>query len=522
MIPDGLNPATLLVIQLARFGDFLQTTPLLAALKARYPNSRLTVLVNSDQAGLAETNPNIDKILTVNLGKLAAVAQSEISLPKKLKYISESIKTLKKQEYDLLINLNTSRIAALLGSLIPAKKREGSHFGQDRKRLLTAPWTGFIMNLMTCRRLIRFNLVDLLTTYAGNGAQPSKGLTYPLTFENTRLADNLLGSCHAGPLIGYQLGSRHETRQWPAEYFAALGAKQITEDGAQLVLIGTDAERSLAEKFMAEIEQIKPQAKARILNLMGQTTIPALAGVLDRLDLLVTTDTGSMHLAAAVGTPILALFMGPAYCHETGPYGPGHLIIQTVTDCSPCTENESRCSNAFCRYLIKPELVFSMARYLLKKTAAPCLMSETGPHVRLLVSGVDSFGTIYKPLVPWRLDNEEILATAYREAGRSFMRAGYRLDQDKLLAEFKSFESSELSIAKNISKSLNLIEKLLQLKQDQKTIISLKKITDEEPNFRPLIKTVLLPHVSAKAARLMIQNMNTVISTARSSACSLL
>ncbi len=516
MTSEGASPASILVIQLARFGDFLQTTPLLAALKTKYPGCRLTVLVASGQEELAETNPNIDNILTIDLKNLAKVAQSRTSIPKKLKRFSEVIKRFKNQEYDLLINLNTSRIAALLGNIMRAKQREGAHFARDRKHLITSPWAGFIMNLMTYRRLIRFNLVDLLTTYAGNELQPPKGLTYPLTVETARLAANLLGSDPCSPLIGFQLGSRHETRQWPVEYFADLGQRLIKEKKAQIVLLGTDAERPLAEKFMACLKRFNPPDKTKILNLMGQTTIPALAGVLGRLDLLVTTDTGSMHLAAAVGTPIVALFMGPAYCHETGPYGSGHLIIQSVTDCSPCTENESQCSHAFCRRLIKPELVLSVSRCLLKQSTDRRSPAEPGPNVRVLVSEVDNFGTIYRPLIPWTVDTEEILAKAYREAGRVFMRASYSLNQDKLLAEFKNFKPADSSELENISSGLKLLGKMLPLKKDRTTMQHLQSIASEEPVLKPLIRTIIRADVGPKAARLMVRSMNTVISVAAS------
>ncbi|MBW1709082.1 MAG: glycosyltransferase family 9 protein [Deltaproteobacteria bacterium] len=515
-IPEA-SPATVLVIQLARFGDVLQTTPLLSALKARYPNCQLSVLITPNQTELAKTNPNIDKILTVDLEYLSSIARSASPLSEKIKRLSKSTGQLKNQEYDRLINLNTSRIAALLGHFIPAKKREGARFGQDRKRLLTAPWTGFIMNLMANRRLIRFNLVDLLTTYAGNGVQPPERLTYPLTSEMNRMAAGLLGPHRNGPLIGFQLGSRHEARQWPIEYFTALGQRLIKENEAQIVLLGTDQERSLGEKFLAELFQTVPQSRGKVINLMGKTTIPGLAGVLNRLDLLVTTDTGSMHLAAAVGTQILALFMGPAYCHETGPYGPGHLIIQSVTDCSPCTENESQCTDTICRYQIKPDFVFLLSSYLLKKkTKNIRFQRELESNLRVLVSEIDDFGAIYRPLVTRPLDLEEVMAHAWREAGRSFMRAKYRLNHEKLAAEFMRFEPAKLPGLGDLVRGLIALDRLLPFKKGQHTMAAIQKIVTGEPTLEPLVRTFLDPEMNSEKARLMMDNIKTVVSIARS------
>ena len=224
---------TILAAQLARFGDFLQSTPLLAALKDKHPGARLTVLVDAGQADLARTNPDIEEVWSVDLNKLRALARSRSNLSDILHRTQSELSFLSGRSFDLVINLNTSRTAALLCALIPGEKRLGPALAADRSSIETAPWTGFIMNLMKHRPMIRFNLVDLLTCYAGLEKRPSETLIYQVGPEARARSRELIGPRPDGPLIGFQMGSKHLSRQWPPENFALLARDLISEHGAR-------------------------------------------------------------------------------------------------------------------------------------------------------------------------------------------------------------------------------------------------------------------------------------------------
>jgi hypothetical protein len=95
----------------------------------------------------------------------------------------------------------------------------------------------------------------------------------------------------------------------------------------------------------------------KVSNLVGKTNIPALAGVLARCEFLLTGDTGPMHLAAAVGTPTVSLFFGTAYPWETGPYGPGHVILFSDVPCAPCADPAVCPYGHRCKRDLTPSLV---------------------------------------------------------------------------------------------------------------------------------------------------------------------
>ncbi|MFH1089958.1 MAG: glycosyltransferase family 9 protein, partial [Pseudomonadota bacterium] len=291
----------ILVMQLARFGDFLQTTPLLSSLKRRYPQARLSVLVSQAQAGLAEGNPEVDEVLSVNLKGLEEISRDpDTGLAEKIKLTGHALGFLRQRNFDLVLNLNTSRMAALISELISAGRREGARLANDRHSLLTPVWARYIMRLMSRRRLIRLNLVDLLTGYAGLNLRAAAGLTYRVTGRAGAQATTLLSPAGPRRLVGFQLGSRHLSRQWPAENFAQLAAFLVREEGADIVFLGLREERSSGRAVLDHLNRLAPEAAPRVLNLMGATSLEALGGVLSRLNLLVTTDTGTMHLAAAV------------------------------------------------------------------------------------------------------------------------------------------------------------------------------------------------------------------------------
>ena len=492
------------VVQLARFGDFLQTTPLLAALKKAHPKARLNVVVNTTQAELAWANPDVDEVAAVNVARLEAAANNPgRRLSDRINSLHDVLSPLMDRPCDLAINLNTSGLAALVAELIPATDRRGAVLGQDRKRLIPAPWAGFIMSLMANRRLIRFNLVDLLASYADVTERVSDGLVYPLADEDIDQGRELLGPIGAGPCIGFQMGSRHESRQWPVERFATLASLLIKERGATIYLLGMQSEAGLGQAMQAALVELNQNAGRNVVNLMGRTSIRDLGGVLKGLDLLVTSDTGTMHLAAAVRTRILALFIGPAFCHETGPYGRGHIIMQTVTPCSPCIEGQAPCEgDHWCRQLIRPNDAARLAGWILDGDGSVPDIAP-GPMVHVLQSAFDDWGVVYEPVITGPLTGTEVMALAYREAGRRYIRPGYRPD---------FFQAAE-KIARLGLESVSRISELLSA-LGQAGYSSFRQL-GRDPDLEPLAR--MLPGIMAErpdAARLLLSDVRSVLEEA--------
>jgi ADP-heptose:LPS heptosyltransferase len=133
----------------------------------------------------------------------------------------------------------------------------------------------------------------------------------------------------AKPTIALNVGASTIYKRWPAENWVGL-AERLIGRGFSLILTAGPGEARDADQIAQSLEH-----KDSFMNLGGRTTLPELARVLQSSDLVISGDTGPMHLAAAVGTPTIGLF-GPTDPRRTGPYGSAHQTIWKQIPCSPC------------------------------------------------------------------------------------------------------------------------------------------------------------------------------------------
>jgi heptosyltransferase-2 len=156
-------------------------------------------------------------------------------------------------------------------------------------------------------------------------ATPDASLSCPPEWASR--GDALLGG--GGPWIGLNPGASYGTaKRWLPERYAAVGDTLARRSGARVAIIGGALERGLGESIARGMQE-----PARLL--VGETGLSDLVGVLSRLRLLVTNDSGPMHLASALGVPVVAVF-GPTDSRETGPVGDAHRIVREPVHCSPC------------------------------------------------------------------------------------------------------------------------------------------------------------------------------------------
>ena len=430
---DRQKTGLTLVMQMARLGDFLQTTPLLRALKSRVGSS-LAVLVTPAVAPLAESCPVVDQVWTLDPGPLLECLQAGSSpqgdMPSRWNRLTAQ---LSERRVDEIYNLNLGPLGAALCRIWDQAAVRGWRWSGRGDGLVGADWSGFVMGLVADRRLTRLHLSDILASYADPPSPPASSLEYVV--HETRRQDALELLPSSVPKVVLQLGANSPLRRWPLEYHAAVAGALLAQ-GAGVILVGSPSERLLAERFLDELGPISH----RVCNLMGQTGIPGLAGVLSQADLVISNDTGTLHLATAVGAKVLGLYMGPAVLHETGPYGPHHLVLQARDMCGPCQEQDPVCKGrAQCRRLLKPSAVYKAALALLQglppQEAGTGL--DLGPHAGALVGEHDGFGQIYRPVEVQESDWRVFGGVALREAGRVLMRSAYEPDWAGVAAELK-------------------------------------------------------------------------------------
>ena len=288
-------------------------TPALRALKTAYPQSHLALLIRPLVVDLMVPHPYVDEVIVDSKGKGPG------HLPSFWKLVSEICRL----DFDLAIVLHpTSFRNALIPFLAGIPERIGSNVS-GRGLLLTQTCTDR-KDLHEVRRYL--SVLELIDIH-----EPNAKLEFWHTEADRYTARQILATHGVSPkeyLIGVNLGTTWRTKRWSLENFAEVITQVQNRFGAQILLTGSTAEIPLGEA-LAQI------AKIEAINLIGKTTLMQLGALIESCTLYLTCDSGPMHLAAAVGTPTIALF-GPTSPTRHSPYGENHEVIEKPVECRPC------------------------------------------------------------------------------------------------------------------------------------------------------------------------------------------
>jgi lipopolysaccharide heptosyltransferase II len=153
------------------------------------------------------------------------------------------------------------------------------------------------------------------------------------------------------PLVAINPMAKWETKLWDNLKFANLADRLIEQANADIIFTGGQEDREAIEYIISDM-------KTRAANLAGKTDLKTLAALYEKTSIVVSTDTGPMHMAAAVGTPVVALF-GPTAPWRTGPFGDDHQIVRADLECSPCFKRQ--CKTIDCMKEISVVQVFDAA-----------------------------------------------------------------------------------------------------------------------------------------------------------------
>lgn len=399
----------ILILNLTRFGDLLQTSPTVAVLRERHPGARIVFLAERNFAEVCEGVPGIDEVRRIDLDRVGTLMlEGGDRLLEAYRYVETQIRELREERFDLAFNFSSSRMSAVFMGLLRIPDVRGWSMTPDGFRVILNPWSRLFATMCLNRRFACFNLVDYYRWIADGGPGPRR-LVYDVTPAAEARVTALVESwgVRAGErLVAFQLGASRAIRRWPTESFAEV-ARSIAADGLRPVLIGGGGDAELAREV---VRRVGPAA----IDACGSTDVPGLGALLRRSSLLVTGDTGPMHMAAAVGTPIVALFFGPALPQDTGPYGEDHLVLHAPVPCAPC-EHSVTCLDPFCRTEITPEQVASAARARLAGDwDALAEQARQSPLVRFHRTGFDRHGAFACEPLDGREDPDDRYRWAYR------------------------------------------------------------------------------------------------------------
>lgn len=345
----------ILVIQLLRFGDLLQSTPALSALRRTWPDAKLSVLVREEFAEVLYGNPDVDEIIEWDLDvDYRGVVPGSPGAGRTAAALRRFLLPLRARKFDLVCNLTNDLPSALVAYLLRPRHVRGLAYCRDRRYRVRDEWLRYLFLLNEVRPLNTVNVVDCFVRACGgtHGGRPS----IRISRADERSAAEILRRTlrpSGRPLIGIQTGASKGFKCWPATRYAQL-ADRLIRAGHDILFFGSDAERD----GVGRILQSMSAPKGRAVGLAGETRFPELGALLSKCRLLVSNDTATVHVAAAVGTPCLVLTFGPTGPFETGPYGEGHFSLVPRSACHPC-DWTGRCEAMPCRDLLTTDAVFA-------------------------------------------------------------------------------------------------------------------------------------------------------------------
>jgi ADP-heptose:LPS heptosyltransferase len=312
----------ILLLRLERIGDLIMTLGAIEAVRDRLPDARIHLVVGSWNEPVARLLTTVDSYEVLDVPWLA---RQKAGAPKPA--LLRAAWRWRKQRFDVALNFEPDIRSNLMLALSGAPQRLGYASGGGGALLTSA--LSYVPADHTATNSLR--LVESAFPAAGSGRPGASRPTLRLPDEARQRAADLLGRDRVnGVLVGLHASAGRRIKQWEMERFAEVGVRLSRAYGATLVLTGTVEERPLVDRIAASLPTDVPR-----IDLAVSMDLPVLAGVLERLNLFITCDTGPMHLAASVGTPTVALF-GPSDPARYGPLNERATVVTADLWCRPC------------------------------------------------------------------------------------------------------------------------------------------------------------------------------------------
>ena len=297
---------SILIIGLSSLGDNLLLTPAIKLIRETYKKAQFDIIVGSRATEFARGNPWFSEIFVLN----------------KKKGFFRLLRRLRRKKYDLIFDFRNS--------LLPFFLRGRYKF------------TFFLHEFLSDKTYTHESerVLHFLEPYFGKVQDVQ--IYFPVSQSDKERMEKLLKSLgikKSDAIIILNPGAAFPKKRWKMENFIETARQLLKEYDAKIIVIGGMNEKGLAERIAGAVKS------KDIFDFSGKTTLGELAALFQMSDLLITNDTGPMHLAAAVKCPVVAVF-GPGNPYRYGPLGTKSYVLHTSLDCFPC-KLEAKCRKKF-------------------------------------------------------------------------------------------------------------------------------------------------------------------------------
>ena len=314
------------IIKPSAMGDVVQTLPILPALRERFPQARICWVISRSLQSLVQGHPDLDDVI---LYDRRGSWRDWWTL----------LRRLRGERFDLVFDLQGLLRSACMSWATGARLRIGLETAREGSHLAChtlLPDTG---------RLVPAHLRYWRVAEALGLGHLERKTDVVIQRADLVRANEWL-SVVRGARLAVQPGARWQTKQWPVERFAAVAAKAYRQFGFSSIVVGGPEDRALGTEFEMQLKRFVPAA--RVLNLVGQTSLTELAAVLLSSDAMLSNDSGPMHLAAALQLPVVGVFT----CTDPVRSGPPPGLHELVSAPVSCAGSyKKKCPHRGCRQL---------------------------------------------------------------------------------------------------------------------------------------------------------------------------
>jgi lipopolysaccharide heptosyltransferase I len=333
-------PARILIIKPSAIGDVVHALPVLNLVRHKWPSAKISWVVTPACAGLLEGHPQLDEVILFNRRRFGHAWRS----PRTLLAMWRFSRALRKRKFDLVIDLQgllrSGWMARATGAPVrvgPSNAREFGWIFYTHRVPVSWDWHAIDRYLA---------MADAL----GCGKAPVEFVFATTDADRAAVAAMLPAAGRFAVLLP---GTNWKTKRWPVEHFAAAVEPLKSRFGLDTVIAGHGGDSELAQQIAG-------------INLCGKTNLRQLVALLERAELVIANDSGPMHIASALGRPLVTPY-GPTNPARTGPYRRMESVLRLDIPCSPCYSR--RCSHQSCLQWLKPDDVLAHAERQMSQVA---------------------------------------------------------------------------------------------------------------------------------------------------------
>jgi len=327
-------PVRVLIVKLSSLGDLFHALPAVHNLKTGL-GARVDWVTQPEYVELVRCFTDVERVF----------AFPRRGWPRGLRpFLAE----LRRESYDYVIDLQGLLKSALVAFLARGRRRIGPSYRREG--------AGWFYTSAAAPRDRRRHAVEQALDVVGHLRLEPVGVKFPVKFPERRLTE-------PRPRVALLPLSRWASKNWPLPSFVEVGQRLRQRRGASMFILGGPADKDCGVELQRALG-------GGAVNLAGKLSLVETGALLKQMDLVIANDSGPIHMAAAVGTPVLAIF-GPTDPRRTGPYGPRHRVLTASLPCQPCFRRNCRRLGLPCLANVRPEEVLAAAEQMLEAGTAP-------------------------------------------------------------------------------------------------------------------------------------------------------